>query len=499
MKKFSAVIGTLLIVFGLISCVSMPSNTTDKNVIEVDTNHVFFDFSKAKKDWIVIENKTDSCIDISYLSMNEGAQKAMENEWSYVGIFHTSLPSDNRVETRNRGKCIIETGNGNVLSYSISKLKNGILITINGYKIQPVETYEKEINVWAINELNGNYNEQFNHENKYTANLQFSYNKNAQSLSVVDKYGQNPVLLDTLCSHFITEHPELKEQKKLTESFYTFVFSKTDSGFELSSIENFDFQSLKKIAEMRKTHVMYRNQYYLKLNSEIADDVLELTFADINFRNNNPYGFKKNNYYDSTLYGGYVLQWLNADTCLYDFALKTIYTQGQGLSLIIFDSSITNYPFDKDILYCYEGVYTYTTSSGGSKSVPKFRVVFSEKEKEKIATDEKKIEKISFSSSFFRNNNPYGLSKNTKYIDDEYRIGKVLQWLPDGCLYDFSGGILDITWSCLAYLELSEDDRNLFFDESYSHYYLYEGVFSYETVNHVANTVPKLKVVFEKK
>lgn len=99
----------------------------------------------------------------------------------------------------------------------------------------------------------------------------------------------------------------MKEQKKITDSFYTFVFTNKSSGFELSAIEDFDFQLLKHIAEMRKTHVMYRNQYYLKLNTEISDNVLELTFTDNNFRNNNPYGFKKNIYYDSTLYGGYIL------------------------------------------------------------------------------------------------------------------------------------------------------------------------------------------------
>ncbi len=497
MKKINLFSLFFLVFFGFISCSTTNlSNANNENIIEVDTNHINFDFSKLKKDWIILENKTDSCIDISYLSMEENARKVMENEWSYVGIFHSSLACDNRIETRNKGKCIIETGNGNILSYSVSKLKNGILITINEFRIQPVETYEKEINVWAINELNGVYNERFIHESRYIANLRFSYNEDSQSLTVIDKYGQNPVLLNTLCSHFIAEHPELKEQKKITDSFYTFVFTNKSSGFELSAIENFDFQMLKHIAEMRKTHVMYRNQYYLKLNTEISDNVLELTFTDNNFRNNNPYGFKKNIYYDSTVYGGYILQWLDEGICLYDFAPNSVYTRGQGLSLIIFDSNVTNYPFDKEILFCYEGVYSYTTSAGGNNTVPKFRVIFSENEIKKNKTEENKIEKISFSSSFFRNNNPYGLSKNSKYVDDN--IGKVLQWLPDGCLYDFSGGILDITWSCLAYLVLPEEDRNLFFDDSYSHYYLYDGVFSYETVNHVANTVPKLKIIFEK-
>lgn len=502
-NKFKLFTVSLFLII-LVSCTSMPSVSNsilnEKNY-EVDTNHLFFDFSNIQKDWIVLKNNTNIEIDVTYLAIEENATIALDNEWFYVGTFHSKLFNDTKLEDRNRGKCVIETGNGKVKSYSISYLKNGIVVTILDFMEVPVELIDKQLNAWAINELNGTFNESFAKEEKYTAELRFSYNSDLNTLNLEDRYYQNPILEEDMCSTFLNKHPEIKQQEDLTEKLYTFIFTKSDNSyFSLSDIEGLDYDELKQIAEKNKTHIKYGSNYYKKVEGITEKKVFPLSIRDRNFINNNPYGFKKDRYYYPEENFGYVLQWINENSCLYDFAPDTIYTQGQGLSLVTFDSSISNYPFEKNILYHYEGVYTYTTSAGGSKSVPKFRIIFSENEKEKTTGTEVVTEFISFNNRNFKRNNPYGFSKNSKYFEDEYSIkGKVLQWLDNGCLYDFSGGIPDITWSCLVYLVLPESQRNLFFDEDYTHYYTYEGVFTYETVNYMANTVPKFKVNFEKK
>ena len=491
----------LFLPFLFISCAT--TSIKSSNIInEVETNHLFFDFSKEKKEWVVIKNQTTKVIDVTYLSSDESTNFVSANNWNYTGIFHTDLEPESKIETLNRGKCVIETANGNILKYNLSYLKNGIVINVLDFENKEVPLFEKELNIWAVNELNGTYNTQFSREKRYTVWAKFQYNDSLNSINMEDRYGQNPTLENVMCAAFLNEHPEIQAQSTLSKELFKFVFTKNDGNtFILSDIESIDWEKLKKIAELKETHLIYNGGYFLKVNAAIKDNAIPLSLRNPNFINNNPYGFKKDYYYYDEHHVGYVLQWINENVCLYDFAPDSVYTKGQGLSLVYFDSKIDNYPFKKNILYHYEGVYTYTTSKGGQNSIPKFRIIFEYDTLNKDKTNNApEMEYISYKSLFFRNNNPYGLNKNTKYIEDKYSIkGKVLQWLYDGCLYDFSGGITEINWSCLVYLILPESDRNLFFDDSYNKYYKYEGVYSYETVYHVANTVPKLKVYFEKK
>lgn len=497
MKKFFFLLLPLL----FIACATTSIKSTDI-VNEVETNHLSFDFSKEKKEWVVIKNQTTKIIDVTYLSVDESTQFISANDWNYTGIFHTDLEPDNKVETRNRGKCIIEIANGNILKYNLSYLKNGIVINILDFENKDVSIFEKELNIWTVNELNGLYNTQFSREKRYTVWARFQYNDSMNSINMEDRYLQNPTLENNMCEDFIKNHPEIKAQSSLSKELYKFIFTKSNNNtFILTDIESFNWENLKELAKLKETHLIYKDSYFLKVDKTIKDNAIPLELRNPNFINNNPYGFKKDCYYYDEHNFGYVLQWIDENMCLYDFAPDTIYTKGQGLSLVYFDSAIDNYPFNKKVLYHYEGVYTYTTSKGGQNSIPKFRIIFDNKTLNNVKSNSTpETEYISYKSPFFRKNNPYGLNKHTKYIEEEYSIkGKVLQWLYDGCLYDFSGGITDITWSCLVYLILPESDRNLFFDDSYKKYYKYEGVYSYETVNHVANTVPKFKVCFEKK
>lgn len=486
--------------FLFISCTTV--SIKNKNIIsDVDTNHLSFVFSNDEKDLLVIRNQTTKNIDVTYLSIDESTKIVSSSNWNYTGIFHTDLTPDSEIEILNRGKCVIETGNGNILQYSLSYLKNEIVINILYFENKEVSLLEKELDVWAINELNGMYNTKFSKEKQYVVWAKFYYDNNLNSISIEDKYGQNPSLKKSICDTFIKNHPEIKAQSTLTKDLFKFIFTrKDDNTFFLSDIESFDWEKLKKIAKLKENHIIYRDSFFLKADNSIKDDAISLEYRNPNFLNNNPYGFKRDYYYYDKNNFGYVLQWLNENMCLYDFAPDTVYTKGLGLSFVFFDSEIDNFPFNKKILYHYEGVYTYTTVNGGQNSIPKFKIIFDyETLNKNKSISAPATEYISYDSSFFRKNNPYGLNKLTKYIEKESIKGKVLQWLHDGCLYDFSGGLSGINWSCLAYLILPETDKNLFFDDSYNRYYKYEGVYSYETVNHSINTVPKFKVYFEKK
>ena len=163
MKKFFFLLLPLL----FIACATTSIKSTDI-VNEVETNHLSFDFSKEKKEWVVIKNQTTKIIDVTYLSVDESTQFISANDWNYTGIFHTDLEPENKVETRNRGKCIIEIANGNILKYNLSYLKNGIVINILDFENKDVSIFEKELNIWTVNELNGLYNTQFSREKRYT-------------------------------------------------------------------------------------------------------------------------------------------------------------------------------------------------------------------------------------------------------------------------------------------------------------------------------------------
>lgn len=297
----------LFLPFFFISCATTFIKSADI-INEVETNHLSFDFSKEKKEWVVIKNQTTNIIDVTYLSVDESAKIISANDWNYTGIFHTDLEPENKVETLNRGKCIIETANGNILKYNISYLKNGIVINILDFENKEVSLFEKELNIWAVNELNGSYNTQFSREKRYTVWAKFNYNDSLNSIDMEDRYYQNPTLENNICANFIKNHPEIKAQSSLSKELYKFIFTKNnDNSFFLTDIESFDWENLKKIAKLKETHLIYRDAYFLKVDKTIKDKAIPLEIRNPNFINNNPYGFKKDCYYYDENNLGYVL------------------------------------------------------------------------------------------------------------------------------------------------------------------------------------------------
>ena len=80
MKKFFFLLLPLL----FIACATTSIKSTDI-VNEVETNHLSFDFSKEKKEWVVIKNQTTKIIDVTYLSVDESTQFISANDWNYTG------------------------------------------------------------------------------------------------------------------------------------------------------------------------------------------------------------------------------------------------------------------------------------------------------------------------------------------------------------------------------------------------------------------------------
>lgn len=494
----------ILFSFLLVSCATFTVKIND-TIYDVDTNHLSFDFSQERQDYIIINNQTNQNINVTYLEMGEFKDFVPAEEWNWNGIFHSVIEPGNGIETKNIGKCTVEIANGHVLKYSISYFTNSIVLNIVEFEQRDVLLWEKGLDTWTVSLLNGLYNSKFAKEEKYILWVSFYFNDllNTIVVNIKDLDEQSSALDYELCEDFINLHPEIRNQTKPTKDLYKFIFEQSkENKFFLTEIESFDWENLRKYEKLKETHVIYDNLCFKKVDNTIKDDVILLDLRNPNFLNNNPYGFRKDSYYRETG-EGYVLQWINENTCLYYFASRELVYYGhatKALSLIRFDSEVDNYPFGKNVLYHYEGVYTYITSNGSQNSIPIFRVIFDNESidtRKSISVSE--VEYISYNSSFFLQNNPYGLNRNTKYIESAFFGGEVLQWLDDGCLYDFSKGLQDVYWSCLVYLILPESDRNLFFDGSYTKYYKYEGVYSYETVNHSVNTVPKLRVYFEKR
>ena len=116
-------------------------------------------------------------------------------------------------------------------------------------------------------------------------------------------------------------------------------------------------------------------------------------------------------------------------------------------------------------------------------------------QKEKFPSNIDHIERLSIGDPCFQNNNPYGFNKNAAYMPDIQ--GSVLQWLQDGCLFDFAGvASSHLYWSCLACLTLNDNEKNLLFNSSYIKFYQYIGPWTYTTTNGGSNTVPVFKVIF---
>jgi len=116
-------------------------------------------------------------------------------------------------------------------------------------------------------------------------------------------------------------------------------------------------------------------------------------------------------------------------------------------------------------------------------------------QKDKFPASIENIGRLSIGDPCFQNNNPYGFRKNIAYLPDIQ--GSVLQWLQDGCLFDFAGvASSQLYWSCLAYLSLNNDEKNLLFDSNYIKFYRYIDALTYTTTNGGSNTVPVFEVIF---
>lgn len=521
-------------------------NTIEKlsfdQVYETDSNRIYFNFDGLNIGWLIVKNLSNTNIDVTYfrdLDNKASIAKSREN-FNPCYLYHSELSSGNKLDWKDNQRVSLEMGehqvhdydyifdwddiktfvlefaNGNVKKYSLtrvrvdgwnenSNLSNGIVINLLEFYEQEVSQIEKILEFHDTMYLvDPNFCKK--KEDKYSCIVYFKYDTSKERLIITDRIGNSDILKNEvdltseLCTDFIETHPEIKLLVSFTELPYKFIFKKNvQSKYILTEIDGYNWDNLQQLFQLKETHVVYKNKYYRKLDNSINDTVIQFSPNHPNFINNNPYGFKENYYYDDEKNLGYILQWIDKDTCLYDFAPNTIYTAGMAISLIQFNSLICSYPFNKNILYHYEGVFSYTTASGAKKTVPKFSIIFDEEDLLRNDISDSKIEDfISVDSIFFRENNPYGLDKNCKYYEPKNSIkGKVLQWLDEGCLYDFSGGITDYKWSSVVYIEISENERNKFFDENFIKYYKYLGVFSYETVNHVMNTVPKLKVYFE--
>ncbi|WP_027728913.1 hypothetical protein [Treponema sp. C6A8] len=499
-------------------------------IYETNSNLIFFDFTGFDVGWCIVKNNTDKTIDVSCLQgIDENSTIVPSNSYNYFYCYHSDLKpnyehilldnyeltlgehviNDYDYSLRWDGieKLALEISNGNVTKYELStanvtnwrsNMSRAIVITILDFEEKNVDLLPKEIDIvdtHFLNDANSQFiKNKFHKEKKYFTEAYFFYNEDEAAIRVRNKWYKTTDLIKEQCNDFISKNPDIKTITAETENMYTFIFEKnTDSFFVLTAIEGYCWDSL--------PEVLFSEKHYKKINDSIKGKVLTLSIRDANFINNNPYGFKKNYYYNDEHKWGYVYQWIDEKTCLYDFAPDTAYTAGQGLALVVFDNSIQQFPFNKKILYHYEGAYTYDTSDGGTNTVPKFSVIFSTDDYN-IPSDipsntEFEMKELSYKDYCFKNNNPYGFLKNCKYTENKTIKGKVLQWLEDGCLYDFAGPITELNYFCISYLVLAEEDRNKFFDSDISHYFIYSGVFCYENVNNQMLTVPMFKVVFD--
>ena len=137
-------------------------------------------------------------------------------------------------------------------------------------------------------------------------------------------------------------------------------------------------QEKEKEKEKLKTHFKYDGYWYKKENfpSNIKA-IKQISLDNPCFMNNNPYGFEKDVAY-SPIIDGSAFQWLT-DGCLYDFAgiaSNQLYWTCIGYVRIPYDKR--NRLFNENLVKFFEyvGTYTYTTTSGGTNTVPVFEVIF---------------------------------------------------------------------------------------------------------------------------
>lgn len=321
---------------------------------------------------------------------------------------------------------------------------------------------------------------------------------------------------------YLINNPLLKYQKKMSSFYYEFIFEAySENRLVLTDIQNLDIKKLEEqkeyLKKIEKNYVIYNDKYFKKKNDDISNTVEALYYMDNSFQHKNPYGFKYNTYYYNNSFQN--IQTIDENTFLVNFTPSYYVSQYPGIinnsyALLVYDrkKGTPDFGFAFKNLLSYEGVYEYYTSRGNLNTIPKFRVIYPESsivqnEDEKDAytadeIDENLIVYISNESDFFKNNDPYALSKNCIYKDTTIKNSepKVLQWVKDGCLYDYSGYIAQyLDYDCIVHLIIDQNERGLLFDEEYEHYYKYEGVYKYNTTSNYMNIVPSFKVFFEKK
>lgn len=142
----------------------------------------------------------------------------------------------------------------------------------------------------------------------------------------------------------------------------------------------------KLINSYKENYTVYGEYLFPKIYGKSAD-VVSLRASHSNFVKNVPFGFRNDVYYSISEDAGEVLQWIDRETCLFNFkeqersysyygysSIGKIYT---GLAYVHFDSLVTSYPFDKlGVLYVYTGVYNYITAMGAQNTIPKFEAVY---------------------------------------------------------------------------------------------------------------------------
>jgi len=116
--------------------------------------------------------------------------------------------------------------------------------------------------------------------------------------------------------------------------------------------------------------------------------------------------------------------------------------------------------------------------------------------KEKFPAGIDSVDTIFFDNDCFKQNNPFGFKKNVAYREWYENGGKVIQWLYEGCLFDFGGLGSTLSYSTTVFLHLSGDDRKKLFDKSFVRFFVYEGVWSYTTTSGAYNKVPAFTLFF---
>jgi len=117
-----------------------------------------------------------------------------------------------------------------------------------------------------------------------------------------------------------------------------------------------------------------------KLPSNV-NAIKELSIQDQSFIQNNPFGFEKNVAYSQSFGSGQVIQWINENECLYDFAgMAASQLYWSCIGYLDLGKHNGNDFLSKryTILFEYVGIFSYQTVNGSQNSVPKFKVIFYE-------------------------------------------------------------------------------------------------------------------------